>query len=158
MHTLPIAPLTAEAFAPFGTVVPAPETAGRHYHDDGLATLRPAARPSLSVALIEAAATLPLVCTKMERHPYSSQTFIPMAPARYLVLVAPQNVAGDGPAMDRAAAFVAEGLTGITYRANVWHHPMTVLSAPARFAITMWLDGTTGDEEFVDIDPLTITT
>jgi ureidoglycolate lyase len=36
---------------------------------------------------------------------------------------------------------------------GTWHHPLTVLDGPASFAVLMWRDGTTGDEEFVPVDP-----
>ena len=40
---------------------------------------------------------------------------------------------------------------------GTWHHPVTVLDAPASFAVLMWRDFTAGDEEFVDVKtPVTI--
>src|SRR5262249_35374261 len=36
----------------------------------------------------------------------------------------------------------------VTYAANVWHHPLTILDRPACFAMYMWLEGSNGDEEF----------
>jgi ureidoglycolate lyase len=45
----------------------------------------------------------------------------------------------------------------VTYAADTWHHPLTVLGGlPATFAVWMWRDGTAGDEEFVDIGPVRI--
>jgi ureidoglycolate lyase len=38
----------------------------------------------------------------------------------------------------------------------VWHHELTVLDGPLGFGVFMWRDGTAGDEEFVDIAPVTI--
>ncbi|RAI02403.1 hypothetical protein DLJ53_13665 [Acuticoccus sediminis] len=152
MNELILKPLTADAFAAYGTVF-APPADGRTYFDGALASLRPAARPSLSVATKTEAASLPLAVRQMERHEFSSQTFVPLQPSRILVLVAPHADAG-GPDMSRAEAFVTDGLTGFTFGANVWHHPLTVLSAPGSFSIFMWIDGTTGDEEFVDVEPM----
>ena len=43
-----------------------------------------------------------------------------------------------------------------TYRPDTWHHGLTVLDRPGRFAIFMWRDGTKGDEEFVPVPPFTI--
>ena len=45
-------------------------------------------------------------------------------------------------------AFLAGPGQGVTYHANTWHHPLTVLDRPARFAVVMWRDGTRTDEEF----------
>ncbi len=91
----------------------------------------------------------------MERHVFSSQSFIPLGPARFLVLVAPHSPLG-GPDMARAEAFLAAPGQGVTYAANIWHYGMTVLDAPARFAVLMWRDGTEKDEEFVDVAPFTL--
>lgn len=43
--------------------------------------------------------------------------------------------------MTRATAFVAEPRQGVTHGADVWHHGLTVLNAPARFAVFIWHDG-----------------
>ncbi len=147
-----VEPLSAEAFAPFGTVVAPQVEPGRTYIDGALASLRPQARPSLSMSAKTDAVGLPLTIRQMERHAFSSQTFVPLMTTSVLVVVAPHAAAG-GPDMARARAFRTEGQTGFTFGADVWHHPLTLLAAPGRFAIFMWLDGTSGDEEFVDIAP-----
>ena len=143
---LRIEPLTAEAFAPFGQVIETPATAGRTYFSDALRSTRPQARPSLSMAC-RMPSPLPLTATLMERHRFSSQTFIATDVARWLVLVAPHAAAG-GPDMTGARAFLPAPGQGITFAADVWHHPLTVFDRPGTFAIYMWLDGTNGDEEF----------
>lgn len=148
-------PLTAEAFAPFGEVFAVPDAPGRIYTERALGNARAGAWPSLSVALRDPAPPGPIVARAMERHEFSSQSFVPMAPGRFLVLVAP-HAAGGGPDMTAARAFVAGPGQGVTYGADVWHHGMTVLDAPLAFGVFMWRDGTAGDEEFVDIAPLTI--
>ena len=148
-------PLTADAFAPFGEVFAVPDAPGRHYAEAALANARPGARPSLSVALRDPAPPGPIVARVMERHEFSSQSIVPMGPGRFLVLVAPHAAAG-GPDMTQARAFVAGPGQGVTYGADVWHHGMTVLDTPLAFGVFMWRDGTAGDEQFVDIAPLTI--
>ena len=90
---------------------------------------------------------LPLVATQMERHKFSSQTFIPTDVGRWFVMVAPHHPLG-GPDMSLARAFLPKPGQGITFGADVWHHPLTVFDRPGTFAIYMWLDGTNGDEEF----------
>ena len=156
MRSLIAEPITAEAFAPFGVLLEPPEGFGRRYFDEGLANLRPGALPSLSIAVINPLAALPLKAVRMERHEFSSQSFLPMDGGRYLVVVAPHAPDG-GPDARLARAFLASGLVGITYRADVWHHPMAVLDRPATFAIAMWRDGGPGDEEFAALDtPLAI--
>lgn len=156
MHMLTAMPLTAEAFAGFGEVIEPPPQFGRRYASEALANGRAAARPSLSIASMPPLDATALTAVKMERHEFSSQSFIPLDVSRYVVLVAPHGEVGR-PDVSRLKAFVARGDQGITYGMNVWHHPMTVLDRPGRFAIAMWLDGSRGDEEFVDLPhPVTI--
>ncbi len=150
MRTLLAEPITADAFAPFGELLAPPEGFDRHYFDAALHNARPAARPSLSLATVEPIASLPLDAVQMERHAFSSQSFVPMGPARFLAIVAPHTENG-GPDADQARAFLVDGGRGITFRADVWHHPMTVLDRPSTFAIVMWLDGSAGDTELVTL-------
>ncbi len=157
MKTLAAKPLTADAFRAYGCVFEAPQEFKRTYFDDALASSRPAARPSLSIAHVAPLATPSLITSKMERHEFSSQSFIPIDAARYLVIVAPMSAA-DRPDEARLEAFIARGNQGVTYGQNVWHHPLTVLDRAASFAITMWLDGTRSDEQFVELEmPVTVT-
>jgi ureidoglycolate lyase len=146
MHIV-ASPLTAEAFAPYGDVLAAPTEFGRVYFDEGLCSTRPTARPSLSVSHAGRVTALPLEATVMERHEFSSQSFVPLDVSRWIVVVAPPDVDG-GPDVARAVAFLPGPGQGVTYRANTWHHPLTVLDRPARFAVFMWRDGTSTDEEF----------
>ena len=157
MKTLAAKPLTADAFRAYGCVFEAPTDFKRTYFDEALASSRPAARPSLSVARVQPLASPTLVTSKMERHEFSSQSFIPLDVARYLVIVAPMSTIYR-PDESRLEAFLARGTQGVTYGQNVWHHPLTVLDRPASFAITMWLDGSQTDEQFVELEtPLTVT-
>jgi ureidoglycolate lyase len=143
-------PLTSAAFLPYGEVLEAPDIAGRTYFEDALANLRPQARPSLSLLVVDKVASLPLRSTTMERHRFSSQSFIPQEAGRWLVVVAPQAAAG-GPDMARARAFLAGPRQGVTYGADVWHHPLTVLDSPARFAVLMWRTRNTGDDQIIQV-------
>ena len=145
-------PLTAEAFKPFGTVLEGPALAGRVYVNDTLANARPHAAVSLSVSTVEPTRTLPLEVKVLERHEHSSQTFIPLTASRWLVL-ATLDAAGGGPDVPRLRAFVARAGQGVTYAMGTWHHPVTVLDTPASFAVLMWKDGTSADDEFVPVNP-----
>lgn len=148
--TLTPAPLSAEAFAPFGDAFRAPAGPDRLYHSEVLANLRgDRARADFSLARVPLSA-LPLQATVMERHRFSSQTFVPMAPARFLVLVAPHAASG-GPDMANARAFIAAPGQGVTYRADTWHHGLTLLEGDTAFAVFMWNDGTDDDTEFLTL-------
>jgi ureidoglycolate lyase len=84
-----VEPLAAEPFAPFGEVLTIPEPTGRTYFDRALSNLRPSARPSLSLSRKEDLSSLPLAARQMERHEFSSQSFVPIEVGRWLVVVAP---------------------------------------------------------------------
>jgi ureidoglycolate lyase len=149
-------PLAAGPFAAFGEVLEIPHAAGRSYFNRALANLRPSARPSLSLSRKEELSSLPLTALQMERHEFSSQSFVPIDVGRWLVVVAPHAAEG-GPDMSGARAFLAGPNHGVTYGANVWHHPLTIFDRPASFAVFMWLEGGKGDEEFFTLPaPATI--
>jgi len=148
-------PLTREAFAPFGDVIDVPSEPGRKYYDDALGNLRSGAHPSLSMILKAETPHRPLRADLLERHEFSSQTFVPVDVARWLVVVAPHANAG-GPDLAGLKAFIATGRQGVTYKPNTWHHGLTVLDKPGRFAVFMWSIGGVGDEEFVTVRPFTI--
>jgi ureidoglycolate lyase len=148
-------PLTAAAFAPYGDVIDVPNEPGRTYYEDALGNLRPAAHASLSLSFRLPATEAPLEARLLERHEFSSQTFVPIDAARWLIVVAP-HAADGGPDTAAIKAFIATGRQGVTYRANTWHHGLTTLDRPGRFAVFMWRDGTKGDEEFVPVTPFTI--
>lgn len=149
-------PLTRAAFAPFGNVIPPMTRPGRAFFNDNLSNARPAASIDLSLALLEPMKAGVLRATVMERHRHSSQTFLPLRVARYLVVVAPHGRDGR-PDVAGARAFIADGRRGLTYRADIWHHGLTVLDEPGEFAVLMWCDRTEEDEEFCTLDrPFTV--
>lgn len=84
--------------------------------------------------------TLPLQLKMLERHRFSSQSFIPMhSPPHkgdYLVLVALNHSETDEPDLSTLAAFLATGSRGICYHPGVWHLPMTPVSKEEG----QWLD------------------
>lgn len=149
-------PLTADGFAPFGGVIQTPLTPGeRHYFDAPLVNLRPAAKPSLSVAYAKPV-SLPLTVAMMERHRFSSQSFTPLAPTPWLVIVAPDDADG-GPRMNALRVFQPGPGMGLTLAPGCWHFPLTVLEHPAAFTLTMWRDGGPDDEELRDVAPVSVT-
>lgn len=153
MRTIMLEPLTQASFEPYGELLLRPSN-GRIYFEESLSNNRADAWPSLSLAVREEVSELPFVATQMERHAFSSQSFIPMEAGRWIVAVAPHAKEG-GPNTEALRAFLAEPDQGVTYAADVWHHPLTVIDRPSTFAIMMWRDGTAGDEEFVTLaEPL----
>lgn len=130
-------PLTAQAFAPFGTVIErrgAPDLminqglCGRH-HD--------LARPDIvdgavAISLFEAQPhTLPYRLEMVERHPLGSQAFLPMSETAFLVIVAPDEDGRPGMPL----AFVSGPGQGVQIARNTWHGVLTPLAPPGLFAI-----------------------
>ena len=131
MRLLTPEPLTAEAFAPFGSVIEASDAAvkleinqGHAVRYDALAEVDVVDGGGVPViSLFRARPLAELVLRIFERHPLGSQTFVPLSGKPYLVAVAP---AGDfDPAQIRL--FHAEPHQGVHYRKGVWHHFLLVL-------------------------------
>jgi len=143
-------PLTPAGFAPYGEVLAPPPQNGRVYFDAGLGDRRPAAQASLSMIRLPPLAPPAMHVRELERHEFSSQSFVPLSVSRWLIVVAPP-ANGGGPDGARAQAFVAGPGQGITFHIGTWHHGLTVLDREAEFSIFMWRDGGAGDEEFVTL-------
>lgn len=144
--------LTAEAFAPWGDVVSAGLQAGKSANQGtavrfdwaaALESTRPGARPNLAV-FRSTPKQLPFEVRLLERHPCSTQAFLPLICTRYLICTAP-TLADGSPDVANLAAFLCGPGQGINYRRNVWHHPIIALDAPAEFAMLAWEDGGPAD-------------
>jgi len=129
--------LSAAAFAPYGQVIestgdgePMNQGMGQRFRD--LATVDVLAEqgaPAISrVRCLPE--PLPIRLRLMERHPLSTQAFIPADGQRYVVVVAP---AGEPPQLDAFRAFVCDGGQGINYGRGIWHHPMIALDKSCDF-------------------------
>ena len=139
-RTLTVAPLTREAFAPFGELIEASDAAQHftinagnteRYHD--LARIEPGADGRVIVSIFRGQPrTLPFTVQMMERHPKASQAFIPMSGKPYLVVVAP---AGEPPKVEDLKVFLARGDQGVNYATGVWHHPLLALEAVCDFLV-----------------------
>ena len=147
-------PLTSHAFVPFGQVLEVP-TEGDANSNQGtairvdrvaqLVNTRATCAPNLAVVR-SLPQPLPLRLRLLERHPCSSQAFIPMRCSQYLVVVAP--TAADGaPDWNGLRAFLAGPSQGINYSAGCWHHPFTALGEPAELVMLAWEDGSHRDCE-----------
>lgn len=124
-------PLTAEAFAPFGSVIEASDAAlkldinqGHAVRYDRLADIDVSDGGGTGAISLFRARPLDEPVLKMfERHPLGSQSFVPLSGRPYLVAVAPAGPFE--PAGIRL--FRAEGHQGVHYRKGVWHHFLLVL-------------------------------
>jgi len=135
---IPLTPLTAAAFAPFGEVLEASGPPDRvinqgncgRFHD--LATLVAEGGGRIGVNLFDALPrALPYTLDMVERHPLGSQAFLPMHPHPWLVIVTPD----EGGIPGRPQAFRAAPGQGINFAPGTWHGVLTPLAAPGLFAV-----------------------
>jgi ureidoglycolate lyase len=138
--TLKPAPLTREAFAPFGDVIatsgaeqfPINEGTTKRFHDLAAVDIAEAGGRTLINIFRGQPRDLPLAIRMMERHPLASQAFIPMGPHKWLAVVAP---AGAPPKPSDLRAFIAGVGQGVNYHRGVWHHPLIALEAVSDFVV-----------------------
>ena len=154
-RTITPAPLTAQAFAPYGEVL---EATGdfrlindgwcERHHDRAGLDFGPDGRAGISVFHARPRA-LPYRFDLIERHPDGSQAFLPMTQHPFLVIVA------DGPgAVPRA--FLTSGAQGINLRRGTWHGVLTPLEAPGLFAVVDRIGSTANLEEYRDPEGWTV--
>jgi ureidoglycolate lyase len=140
-QVLPVQPLTALAFAPFGEVIGpldhAPQrviNAGYALRFDNLAKIdngHDGAQPQLSIFRTRPR-SLPLQLSEMERHLLGSQLFMPLAGQRFLLVVA---AAGASPEVKDLRAFLARNGQGVNLARGTWHHPLLALDAGGDFLV-----------------------
>lgn len=137
--TILAAPLTKEAFAPFGQVL---TTEGAHhypinngmterFHD--LANVEIGGENGRTLISIFRGKPyqLPLSLTLVERHPLGSQAFMPLHRRPFLVIVAPDQDGVPGTPL----AFLTEPGVGINIGRNVWHGVLTTLEEEGDFLV-----------------------
>eukprot|EP01117_Protostelium_nocturnum_P002308 TRINITY_DN12971_c0_g1_i1.p1 TRINITY_DN12971_c0_g1~~TRINITY_DN12971_c0_g1_i1.p1 ORF type:complete len:173 (+),score=47.64 TRINITY_DN12971_c0_g1_i1:112-630(+) len=161
MKTVQAKPLTKEEYLPYGNVVQSNTeaktianqgTAQRFNWIGELVNKRDNAKANLCVFRCKPR-ELPFDVKLLEKHPLSTQMFIPMnAKSRYLVVV---SLGGDQPDLSTLKVFVASSVQGITYYPGIWHHPMIALDAETDFTCLVWEDGSEGDTVVVPVkDPI----
>lgn len=147
-----IQPLDPVAFAPYGDVISARSRSGKAANQGTavrfdwaahLESTRLGARPNLAVFRSTPKA-LPFRVRLLERHPCSTQAFLPMVCASFLVCVAPSAPDGS-PDAARLLAFWCGPGQGVNYHRGVWHHPIVALEEEAEFAMLAWEDGGADD-------------
>jgi ureidoglycolate lyase len=143
---LELQPLSAAAFAPYGEVIGIPAVGARATVDAahagglpvrainggtsqrfdmpcGLDLHAQGGQPCVAVFRARAQ-TLAGPWRLLERHRMGTQTFIPLAGARCVVLVARGEAAPDPATL---AAFAVDGAQGFTLHADTWHHGLIAL-------------------------------
>lgn len=139
-HRLEVLSLTKEAFAPFGDVIetdgsphyPINQGTTERFHDlAAVDVLEKSGRPLINIFRAQPL-NYPLRVEMMERHPLSSQAFIPLSDAPFMVLVAPT---GKSIRVPDLRAFITNGRQGVNYRRAIWHHPVLALRPDSDFLV-----------------------
>jgi ureidoglycolate lyase len=142
--------LTPDEFAPFGEVVSTAADARRSHFSYAFEASTRAVQPAMWVSYPSTVSTAEVEITRLERHPYAAQTFIPIREGRYLVVVC--HSAPDGsPDVSTLCALIADEGQAVTYRRDVWHHGLTVLDARSRFAVVTTLTGDADDDAYFEL-------
>ena len=156
---LPVRPLTAQDFAPFGDLLDttgAPDKiinqglCGR-YHDRARIDVD-GGRTGLSLFDAQPR-TLPYRLEMLERHPLGSQAFLPLDREPFLVIVAEDS--GGKPGTPRA--FVTAPGQGVNYMRNTWHGVLTPVAGNGLFAVVDRIGDTPNLEEFWFDSPYRVT-
>ena len=152
------APITAEAFAPFGQVIDLTGEAitineGMCQRFSDLADIDIVdGQPGLSLFQSKRR-SLPYACDLLERHPLGSQCFIPMSDGALLVIVAPD----DGGRPGAAQAFIATNDVAINIARNTWHGVLSPIAGSGRYAVIDRIGAGTNLEEHRLDQPIMIT-
>lgn len=142
-------PLTAQAFAPFGDVIscdgadffPINQGHTERYHALSLLSAEgEGAQIGISIFRNVRAHQLPFSIGMLERHPFGSQSFMPLSNQVFIIIVA---LPKDEHRADEAQikAFISNGKQGVTYHQGVWHHPLISLEAPSDFLVVDRIGG-----------------
>lgn len=143
-------PISEAAFRPFGAL--ASHAAGEPLHvvSAAFAHLPDATIPALEWVRPPARVTLPIIVDRLERHPFSAQTFLPQGNSPFLVVVCGSLANGEPDAVS-ARAFLVPDTVGVTFAAGVWHRSLAPLAPDTAYIMAMMRTGRDDDTEFRDL-------
>ena len=132
--------LNADSFADFGDVIEVQENAPfmninqgftERYHDLARVDVEQQNGRTLINIFRSTPLPMPIQVNVMERHPLSSQAFMPLSNNPYLVVV---SKAGE---FNEAAVkvFLAQANQGVNYHAGTWHHFCLALHDTSDFLV-----------------------
>ncbi|ENX41901.1 ureidoglycolate lyase [Acinetobacter sp. NIPH 2100] len=142
-NNIEIRPLTKESFVPFGDVIEKNrddmisinQGLTERYHALSLAQVSGEnVAVGMSIFHNLFATQIPFQIEMLERHPYGSQSFIPLQQQKFLIVVA-LPLDQRQPDEQQIYAFISNGQQGITYHQGVWHHPLITLEADSDFLV-----------------------
>jgi len=156
MHILKVERLTSDLFRQFGQVI---ETRGDYFETNGGSARRyhrlaepncgqEDGRTIVSIFSVPAP-TVPSSIAMLERHPISTQAFIPLAagPTIYIVCDAEET-----PTPETIRAFIGHAGQGINYDVGVWHHPLISVNGGDYLVIDRAGPGDGFDQDYEEVD------
>ena len=132
--------LTRENFIQFGDVIEVNDKAQnfsindgftQRYHDLALVDVTEEGGRTLINIFRSTPLKQPISIKMMERHPLSSQAFIPMGQDPYLVVVAPKGELD----ITKIEVFLASSNQGVNYHKGTWHHYCLALNEISDFLV-----------------------
>mgnify|MGYP003633253958 FL=1 len=132
--------LTRENFAQFGDVIEVNDKAQhfsindgftQRYHDLAQVDVTEEGGRTLINIFRSTPLEQPVRIKMMERHPLSSQAFIPMGQQPYLVVVAPKGELH----ISKIEVFLASSNQGVNYHKGTWHHYCLALHQVSDFIV-----------------------
>lgn len=152
------APLTTEAFAPYGDVIqlddhePVTINHGLTLKFAPLALVQVDAASQAQLCLYRSTpVSLPFQLLELERHPLASQAFLPLHDRRFPVIVA----GADGPpGVEDIRVFMTNGRQGINIHAGIWHHHQLSLDRMSDYIVVERADGPDNLETWQPPQPL----
>jgi ureidoglycolate lyase len=132
--------LTRENFVQFGDVIEVNEKAQnfsindgftQRYHDLAQVDVTEEGGRTLINIFRSTPLEQPVSIKMMERHPLSSQAFIPMGQQPYLVVVAPKGELD----ITKIEVFLASPNQGVNYHKGTWHHYCLALHQVSDFIV-----------------------
>lgn len=151
-----VQPLNQADFARFGDVIEHRGDQRRRTMSIDFTDEHDDMRRAFWVSKVIEATNLPAQLKFLERHPFSDQAFVPLRDTRFLVVTCPSHPDGS-PDLDQIHAYEAGPGQGIIYKKNVWHAPLSALTAPTEFFVTMGVTDKAANDEFYELPtPLSI--
>ena len=153
--------LSSEAFAPFGDVIEATSHSEQRLINEGNTTrFHNLARLSLDdlggkpgISIFRSTPLpAPVTLKFMERHPLSSQAFMPLSENPYLLVVAPPGKFDES----KVVAFIASRGQGVNYHPGTWHHYCLALEEVSDFLVVDRIADDENCDEVTLIEPLDI--
>ena len=133
-------PLSIESFKEFGDVIEVSDNSKHFSINDGfteryddLAEVNVEhsnGRPLINI-FRSTPLPQPINIKMMERHPLSSQAFMPLGEQPYLVVVAPKGTLD----INKLEVFLATSNQGVNYHAGTWHHYCLALNCSSDFLV-----------------------